>query len=84
MNKVADPATALRHIKFYGYLNAFETLADAWFEASDTPMEATEHDGEPIADAAAETLIKEGKVVEISRGHPPDDGTTKVVCYRAA
>ena len=81
---MTDTKTALRHIKFYGYLNAFETLADSWFEASDTPMQAAEHNGEPIDADAAEALIKDGEVIEISRGHPPGDGTTKVICYRAA
>lgn len=84
MNKVSDPETALRHIKHYGYLNAFETPADSWYEASDTPMEASEHVGELIGDEAAEELIEKGKVIEVERGHPPDDSTTRVVCYRAA
>jgi hypothetical protein len=84
MDKVTNPETALRHVRHYGYLNAFETLADAWFEASDTPMASSEHVGELIDDEAAEKLIEQGKVVEISRGHPPDDSTTKVICYQAA
>ena len=53
MNKVSDPETALRHIKHYGYLNAFETPADSWYEASDTPMEASEHVGELIGSSSA-------------------------------
>lgn len=84
MEKIDTPELALRYVKRYGYLNAFETLADAWFEASDTPMEAGENNGEPINDETAETLIRDGKVVEVSRGHPPGDNITKVICYRPA
>lgn len=84
MDPITDPEEALHYVKFYGYLNEFETPADAWYVACDTPMEAGENNGELISDKAAETLIRQGKVIEVSRGHPPADSTTRVICYRPA
>jgi hypothetical protein len=82
MDKIDDPDDALRFAKHYGYLQEFITPSDSWFEVGDTPLETDGYSGHLIEDRAAEILIEKGRVVEISRGHPPGDGTTRVICYK--
>lgn len=74
---------ALFTIRERGYLNDFETITGAWYEVGRAPME-TDELGYGVTASVAEKLIKEGKVIEVSRGHPPGDSHTRVVCYRAA
>ena len=82
MDKIDDEKTALRFVRHYGYLQEFVTPSDSWFEAGDTPLQTDGYSGHLIEDRTAEILIEQGKVIELKRGHPPGDGSTRVICYK--
>ena len=65
------------------YLCAVSVIHGSWFQTSEEPFELTE-DGFPVDANVAETLIKNGKVAEVGKGHPVEDPSTRITAYQLA
>lgn len=84
MSKLTQEERALQTISVRGpFLLDVSTINDGWFQTSSEPLD-TDPDGFLVDGAMAEALIKSGKVVEVARGHPPDDHGTRITAYRVA